>query len=146
MAIVTLDDGEGRLELPIFSDLYDLKSDLLKEDKLVIANVRGERRVREFNGRPAGKVVEELYCLSEARRTFAKRVNLHLDNRLSSKRLKEIIAPYANGSTPLTIIYENNGVSAKLQLGEHWKLKLEDSLFEALSRSMPAKKIEIEYR
>ncbi len=146
MALVVLDDGIARLELPVFSELFEKHYATLEEDSLVIFRVRRDRRPGDRFGQGVRLIADEIYSLSQARTHFAVRLNLHLNGDSSSKKLKEVIQPYAKGSVPIRVIYNNGSAKAEFQLGEDWRLNLEDDLLRSLTDSFPTENINIEYK
>ncbi len=145
MAIITLDDGSGKLEFPIFNDLYAAYSDSLLEDALVIFKVRGDRRKADGFGRGNRLLVDQVYSLSEARTHFASRLTLKLEGEINSSLLKQILEPYNKGQVPVRIMYKNNLAQGQLQLGDSWRLNLEDELLRALGDQFMSKNVLIEY-
>ena len=145
MAIITLDDGSRKLEFPIFNDLYAAYSDSLLEDALVIFKVRGDRRKADGFGRGNRLLVDQVYSLSEARTNFATRLTLKLEGEINSSLLKQILEPYTKGQVPVRIIYKNNLAQGQLQLGDSWRLNLEDELLRALGDQFMSKNVLIEY-
>ncbi len=146
MALVVLDDGVARLELPVFSELFEKHYTVLKEDSLVFFRVRRDRRSSDRFSQGVRLIVDDIYSFSQARTQFAVRLNLHLEGNISSKKLKKLIEPYIHGSVPIRVIYDNGSAKAEFQLGDGWRLHLEDDLLSSLKESFPTNSIQIDYK
>jgi DNA polymerase III alpha subunit len=73
MAFVTLDDGAGSAEVMVYNETFDAARALLREDQLVIAEVKVQQRMTD-DGQSQGLriIVENLYDLPAIRKRFAK--------------------------------------------------------------------------
>lgn len=133
MAFITLDDGDGRIELAVFSDLYTDYRELLVKDKLII--VEGDVSVDEYSGgyRMSAKRV---FDMEEAREIYAKGILLALHaKQLSSElisQLEQVLLPHCNGTCPITIEYLTDNNKAKLNMGKKWSVTPKDALINQL--------------
>ncbi len=91
IGVVVLDDGSAQLELMVFSELFDRKRALLKEDTLVF--VTGRVRFDDFNQRLSISA-DDVIDLAEARARGAARLRIDVDGAVDAARLHEILAPY----------------------------------------------------
>ncbi|MGE5027432.1 MAG: DNA polymerase III subunit alpha [Betaproteobacteria bacterium] len=160
MAFVALEDGAARVEVSVFSELYDAQRDLLKEDQLLI--VEGKISKDDYSG-GFRVVAESLYDLAGARTRFAKllRVSctapadvLNGSDPLKSKvlaesyaeKLREILSGYRDESgCKVRIGYRNDAASCDLDLGDGWRVKLKDNLLASLSDWLAAENATIQY-
>ncbi|MCS7100312.1 MAG: DNA polymerase III subunit alpha, partial [Burkholderiaceae bacterium] len=136
MGVVLLDDGSAQLELMVFSELYDRKRALLKEDALVF--VIGRVRVDEQNQRLSVSA-EDIMDLAEARARAAARLRIELDGAVDPARLKRALAPYrvGNGNGEATgcrivLAYRNREAVADLALPDEWRVRPEEALLDEL--------------
>jgi DNA polymerase-3 subunit alpha len=113
MAFATLEDFTGRVELIIFSDVYERCRPLVKSDSLVL--VKGTSSTRE--GEKPKIIVQDISRLGEAWKTTGGNLHLQLSSRdLDSDaitRLKEILKSYP-GQT--RVILHVNGLEDKISL------------------------------
>ncbi|OGC78448.1 MAG: DNA polymerase III subunit alpha [candidate division Zixibacteria bacterium RBG_16_50_21] len=113
MAFATLEDFTGRVELIIFSDVYERCRPLVKSDSLVL--VKGTSSTRE--GEKPKIIVQDISGLGEAWKTAGGNLHLQLSSRdLDSDaitRLKEILKSYP-GQT--RVILHVDGLEDKLSL------------------------------
>jgi DNA polymerase III subunit alpha len=143
MAVVVLDDGTGRVEIPIFNELFEQHRPWLKEDQLLI--VEGKATFDNFT-QGLRLTADRLYDLAAARNRFARGVRLHCNGQSNGQKLKELLAPYRNGSVPVKVVYANGTALAEIELGEDWKVKLDDGLMDSLGQWIERKNIEIVYQ
>ncbi|MEE8388773.1 MAG: OB-fold nucleic acid binding domain-containing protein, partial [Acidiferrobacterales bacterium] len=146
MAFVTLDDRTGRLELAVFSDLYQASRDLLTKDNLMV--VDGHLSVDEYTGGFKMRA-DKLYTMDEARAGFADRlvidVNIDLAGNGFVSELKQILAPVMDGPCPVYLNYSNNDAEAEILLGEQWKVNPTASVLEKLEGLAGEKHVHVIY-
>jgi DNA polymerase-3 subunit alpha len=138
MGVIVLDDGSAQLELMIFSELFDRRRALLKEDSLVF--VTG--RVREFDGRLTVNV-DDVTDLADARARAQAALRIEMEGAPDVARLRTLLQPYrvpsANGhpgSGPggcrVVVCYRNDVGRADLALPEEWRVRPDDALLDDL--------------
>ncbi|HTT13084.1 MAG TPA: DNA polymerase III subunit alpha [Burkholderiaceae bacterium] len=146
MGVIVLDDGTAQLELMVFSELYDRKRALLKEDTLVF--VTGKVRFDEFNQRYSISA-EDLMDLGEARSRAEARLRIELDSAIDVASLKGALQAYRvrNGTPPasqdrapngtsqgcrVVVGYRNGDGSADVTLPEEWRVRPDETLLAEL--------------
>jgi DNA polymerase-3 subunit alpha len=135
MGVVVLDDGSAQLELMVFSELYDKKRALLKEDALVF--VLGRVRYDEFNQRLSVSA-DDVMDLAEARARAEARLRIELDGAIDLAQLKNALAPYrvSNGAATagcrIVVAYRNRVGAADLALPEDWRVRPDEALLADL--------------
>ena len=135
MGVVVLDDGTAQLELMVFSELYDRKRALLKEDQLLF--VTGKVRVDEFAQRLSVSA-DDLMDLTEARAKAAARLKIEVDGAGDVARLRDALMPYrltnghAGGGCRIVVNYTNGAGSVDIPLPEDWRVRGEDRLVTEL--------------
>jgi len=131
MGIIVLEDGTAQLELMVFSELYDRKRALLKEDQLLF--VAGRVRNDEFAQRISVSA-DELMDLAEARARAAARLRIEVEGAGDVLQLRDALNPYriTNGHAAhgcrIVISYRNGAGSVDLALPEDWRVRPEDRL------------------
>jgi DNA polymerase-3 subunit alpha len=129
MAILTLDDRSGRLEVVVYSDVFERCRHLIAKDRLLV--VSGSVKDDEFSGgcTMLAEMVEELV---DARESLAN--HLLLDVRASAARnglvaqLREVLEPFRDGATPVYVRYLGDGVTGRIRLGANWQVRPSDDL------------------
>jgi DNA polymerase III subunit alpha len=146
MAFVTLDDGKDRAEIVVFNETFDAHRQLLREDALLIAEVKVSQRMNE-DGQMQGMriIAEALYDLAGARRKWARSLRLACNGSSSAQRLFEVLEPFRNGGCPITISYRNRAAGGDIDLGHAWKVKLDDQLIASLGDWLQPENVEIVY-
>jgi DNA polymerase-3 subunit alpha len=135
MGIVVLDDGTAQLEVTVYSEVFDLNRDLLKEDRPLL--IQGKVALDQFSGNNRVSA-ERLYGLAAARARYARELRLSMNGEASAApaaaatRLKELLAPYRNGPCPVAITYANGRSLCEVRLGDAWKVSPDDGLVEQL--------------
>jgi DNA polymerase-3 subunit alpha len=135
MGIVLLDDGTAQLEVTVYSEVFDLNRDLLKEDRPLL--IQGKVALDQFSGNNRVSA-ERLYDLAAARARYARELRLSMNGEASAApaaaatRLKELLAPYRNGPCPVAITYGNGRSLCEVRLGDAWKVSPDDGLVEQL--------------
>jgi DNA polymerase-3 subunit alpha len=71
--------------------------------------------------------------LDGARARFARGVRLVCNGESSGSRLRELLSPYKQGSCPVSIVYRNDGAQCRIDLGDQWRVKLDDDLIQSLA-------------
>jgi len=146
MAFITLDDNTGRMEVTIFSDVYDTAKPIIVKDQLVI--VDGEVSPDEFTGgyRISAKSVLNI---EQARNRYSKGLRLKLDDDPSAHQLMDqlisTLKPFAQGPCPVTIEYQKNNAIATLLLGEQWRVRPCDQLFDELTELLGDQRVEMAF-
>ena len=131
MGVVVLEDGTAQLELMVFSELYDRKRALLKEDQLLF--VIGRVRNDEFAQRLSVSA-DELMDLTEARARAAARLRIEVEGVGDVVRLRDALDPYrvtnghAGQGCRIVISYSNGAGSVDVALPEDWRVRPEDRL------------------
>ena len=142
MAFITLDDGSGRQDVSVFSELFDAHRDLLKEDQLLI--VEGKVSKDDYSG-GFRVVAEKLLDLAGARAQFAKSMRLNCNGASNSGRLKELLEPYRNGGCRVRIGYRNAGANCELDLGDAWRVRPHDDLLRTLREWLGKENVQVVY-
>ncbi|MER0203655.1 MAG: DNA polymerase III subunit alpha [Nitrosomonas sp.] len=155
MCVINLDDGKARLELVVFSELFDANRAWLKEDQLLIAEAKISNR--NYNGEESGELritAEQLYDLAGIRSRFARQIRIRCDANTigQTSSLKALLTPftpqaqkpYAN-YCPVTVVYHNELASSELELGNDWRVYVHDELLQALKAHFGEGNAEVGY-
>jgi len=133
MAFVALDDGETRIELAVFADLYAQYREELVGDNLII--VSGEVSWDD-NSDQLRMRAQTIQSLEQARTKFAKGLLLRLpaEQVLPEKlrQLEKILLPHCGGACPVYIDYIQASKKTQILMGEKWKVTPRDALVDEL--------------
>ena len=135
MAFVTLDDGKGTAEIVVFNETFDAARELLREDSLVVIEVKVMQRMTDDGDVQGLRIIAEaIHDLASVRRRFAKRLELDCNGNAAADRLQEILGPHRDGSEGIAISvrYQANGLEGRLDLPAGWRVKPDDVLIDRL--------------
>jgi len=147
MAFVTLDDGHASQEVMVYNEAYDAVRSLLREDQLVIAEVKVSQRMNE-DGEAQGLriIVEALHDLAAMRRQRAKRLRIAVNGNAAAAELEAMLAPHRPGDKPVTVTYRSaGGIVGDVDLPSAWSVNLDDALIARLREWLSPANVEIQY-
>ena len=82
---------------------------------------------------------EKIYDLNAARNRFARGMRLICNGQSSAQKLRDLLAPYRNGPCPVSIAYHNRTASCEIQLGDDWRVNINENLLQSLSAWLSAR-------
>ncbi|MBF0470605.1 MAG: DNA polymerase III subunit alpha [Gammaproteobacteria bacterium] len=150
-AFVTLDDRSGRIEVAVFSNLYQESQALLARDQVLV--VEGEVNRDDYSGENRF-TADALFDLERAREHYGRVLQLELDRQQWGEtpllthivpQLEEVLQPYCDGLLPITIRYGGAGARATLTLGEQWQIRPAQLLLERLRRLLGEEMVTLRY-
>ena len=147
MAFITLDNAMHRVEAILYSEKFTLFLNKLQKDNLLVA--AGELSTDEFTGGCQIRV-ENLYDIAELRKEALTHINLHLlEKDLSPETiqwLQQLLSAYRGGKTAIGITYTRiKGECGRVNLGDEWKVKPEQTLLDALTSRFKEENIHYHY-
>ena len=146
MAIVTLDDRSGRIEVTLFADLYAASREQLAIDRVVV--VEGEVSHDDYSG--GNRLRARQVCdIATARARHARGLVLtvqphHAGNGLV-RELEQALLPFRDGGCRVWIDYSAPGAAARLTLGEGWRVQPSDELLHRLAELIGPEGVRMEY-
>ena len=146
MAFVTLDDGKGRAEVMVYSETFDAVRTLLREDQLVIMDIRVMQRMTD-DGEAHGLriIAESVFDLAAVRKRWAKGLRIACNGNASADRLEEILGRFGPGALPVTVRYANERVDGEACLSDAWRVTADDALIERLREWLAPENVQIVY-
>jgi DNA polymerase III subunit alpha len=148
MAIVTLEDRSGRIDVTIFSEVYDTVRENLVKDRLLI--IEGEVSVDNFSGNYRVEAKKAL-SMQQAREIYAKCLQLKIDERQESQlnktlaELNTVLKPYCKGKCSIVVSYFCNDACCELVLGDEWRVCPTDDLLKKLQSFVGETNVEFVY-
>ncbi len=137
MGFAELDDRSGRIELAVFSKVYEQYKDLLRKDEILIAE--GGIDIDNFSGM-LRLTAEKVYSLEQARELFSRNIEIcwSVQNKSTDEAfvnaLSDVLKDYCGGSCPIVLQYETGSEQAKIQLGDDWRVFPADELLFKLKQ------------
>ena len=142
MAILTIDDRSGRLEVRMFSDTYDKYKDKMLVDHLVVLEV--EVKHDSYND-ALGANVNQLWNITEARSMFCSGISIELKHQDATpkfiKALGDKLAPFNADGAPVLLKYEGEQASAQIKFGDDFKVEPNDDLIYRLKEALGDKNV-----
>ncbi|MBT6734343.1 MAG: DNA polymerase III subunit alpha [Gammaproteobacteria bacterium] len=145
--ILTIDDSTHRLEIILFSDIYEKYRNLIKENEILFFS--GVIAMDDYNGdlsMKATKVID----MESARVQYSKEIELfilpeHINDNILEK-IVSILEPHKNGKCPLTIKCLSNQHIVPLNLDNQWLINPSSNLIKGLSDLLGKENIIVKYQ
>ena len=149
MAFVILDDGKDQCEVAIFNETFDACRHILREDALLVAEVKVMQRTGDDGQIQSMRIVaESLQDLAGARRKWARSLKIACNGSSSAERLLELLTPFrsgASGAAAIIVNYQNRSSSGDIELGSDWRVNLDDRLLESLRERFSPENVQVVY-
>jgi DNA polymerase-3 subunit alpha len=149
MLYALLDDGSAQVEVAIFNELYEQHRHRLREDQLII--VHGKVIADDYSG-GLRVSADALYDLQLARESRARALRITLNGNADVDRLKTVLNPFKaepeNGVPGVAVELQlvKQGFSCRVRLGEAWRVRMADALFDQLNGWVSPEAVEIAYQ
>jgi DNA polymerase-3 subunit alpha len=146
LAFTMLDDGSGRIELSVYSDVYEKHKAKIFKDAVLVAE--GEVQQDDYNGSLKMKV-GSMYTMDDARRRYADCLQIEINGDASADlahRLKRLLAPHRQNVCPVAIAYRSRAAEGRLVLGPEWRVAPSDELLQSLRNEFGAGHVGLHYR
>ncbi|CAG0978848.1 DNA polymerase III subunit alpha [Burkholderiales bacterium] len=146
VAFVTLDDGRGSAEVVVFNDVYDAARPMLREDALLVVEVRVTVRMGD-DGEVQGLriLAEQVWDLAAVRRRWGKRLRVSFNGNASAEHLEEILMPFRGSGLPVVVHYVNAAVEGDVELSDAWRVAPDDALIARLSDWLAPENVQVLY-
>jgi len=149
MAFVILDDGKEQCEVAIFNETFDACRHILREDALLVAEVKVTQRMGDDGQIQSLRIVaESLHDLAGARRKWARSLKIACNGSSSTEHLLALLTPFrstATGAAPIVLNYQNRSSSGDIELGGDWRVNLDDRLLDGLRERFAPENVQVVY-
>ncbi len=147
MAFITLDDRSARLEVRIFSDVYEHYQDAVKLNQLVV--VEAKIGQDNFTGGLAA-TANAIYDIASAREKHGQALMISINNTPGEvdwvTLLRDTLMPFQGGLTPVEVTYSNHSAHAHILLGKSWYITPSDIILADLAALSVVVATKIKYR
>ncbi|MDH3872264.1 MAG: DNA polymerase III subunit alpha, partial [Gammaproteobacteria bacterium] len=146
IAFLTLDDDSARMEVRVFSEVFDRHQALIGKDKVLV--IKGTLGVDDYSG---GNQVtaQEILDINQAREIYARRLVVGVDAGQAGNgfmhTLADILKPFREGQCRVCIDYLGGGAEARLALGDEWTVHPTDELLHRLQELAGNERVLVEY-
>ena len=153
MGIVLLADDTGKHEIVVFREAFDRFRHKLREDELLVMEIRGRQRYRSAEAESENSASDNslrlealnILDLNEARNRYARGIKLICNGQSSGNKLKELLAPHRQGSCPVAVEYSSNGARCEVKLGPAWQVNINEDLIRSLSEWLRPENVKVVY-
>jgi DNA polymerase III subunit alpha len=144
IAIFSLDDGTGQVEVICFSEAFNKYRELIADDQAVI--IYGELSMDDFSNKPRLSA-RELYTIDEAREKHAKylQITINAEKNLNVEQLKKVLTGYLGGNCPVILNYRQQDAEARIRLGKRWMIRPCDQLLASIQQELMLDETEVVY-
>jgi DNA polymerase III subunit alpha len=147
MAFALLDDRSDRVEVSLFSDVFEQHKAKFYKDAIVV--IEGEVARDEYTD--GCKVrASSVHTIDEARQRFARWLEISVSaDALPAgfpRRLQQILQPHCRPGCPVAISYRTGAVEGQLMLGRHWSVAPTDELITELRAEFGVDRVRVSYR
>lgn len=131
MCFVTLDDRSGRMEVALFSDIYESVREQVAKDKVMVLEAIVSHD--EYSGglKATGRSAMEI---SQARLAFAKALRLRVSSEQGDDwctQLPQQLDTIENGC-PVVLDFDNGVARCDIQLDDRWRINPSDECLQNL--------------
>jgi DNA polymerase III subunit alpha len=145
MCVMTLDDGSARAEMVAYSEVFDKRRQLIRDDEPLI--VRGRVSHDDFSGGNR-VIVDDVISIDEARK-FVRQVTLSMNGQADSAKLRRLLTPHLapnqRDAAAIKIIYNNGEAEAETVLPDQWRIRVTEPLVDALVEWLTADNVTLNY-
>lgn len=145
-ADVRLDDQSARIYVTLYSDAYQRYRSMLVKDQLIIA--KGEAKEDDYYDTGYSIKIARLFDLKQIRDACAI-LRLSLDKVMMEngvlESVKSLLTPHKKHSRPIVIEYDNGTAKGEIDLGDDWKVEINDRLLDDLASLLGADNVRLEY-
>jgi DNA polymerase III subunit alpha len=146
--IVTLDDQSGRIDMKVYSNVFEEYNHLLVKDKVIV--VDAEVGFDSFNDQGTlALTCKTVRSFSQTREAFADRLQIDIVGAMLTEegveQLKDALEPYQNGRCPVVIKYRRYQAKGIIKMGEQWYVEPTDDLMHRLNELDFCELVEVIY-
>jgi DNA polymerase-3 subunit alpha len=146
IAFLTLDDHTARLDVRIFSEVFERFQSLLGKDKVLV--IQGVLGMDDYSG-GLQVTAQSIYDINQARENYARRVVVGIESRQTGNgfmhSLAEILQPFREGHCRICIDYLGGAAAARVALGDDWSVHPTDELLHRLQELAGEERVAVEY-
>ena len=145
MCVMTLDDGSARVDVVAYSEVFDKRRQLIRDDQPLI--VRGRVSHDEFSG-GLRVMADDVIGIDEARK-FVRQLTLSLNGQADSAKLRRLLTPHLapneRDAVQVKIIYNNGEAEVPVVLPDQWRVSVTEALVTSLGEWLTPDNILVEY-
>lgn len=144
IAICTLEDHSGRIDIILFSNILIKYKQLLKSDKILLTV--GKIRFDKFRNNYQ-LIVYKLMDLFKVREKYIKCIYIIIKKKQNNKdflkKIFNILNYYQSGNTPIHIYYKKKKNYKKIKLSKEWKILPKNNFINKIESLIGKKQIKL---
>jgi DNA polymerase III subunit alpha len=146
ISFVTLDDGKGSAEVVVFNEVYDASRAMLREDALVVVEVKVTVRMGD-DGEVTGLriLAEQVYDLPAVRKRWGRRLKVSCNGNATAEHLQQILAPFRADGLPVVVHYTNGAFEGDVELPDSWRVAPDEALIARLADWLAPENVLVQY-
>jgi len=145
MCVMTLDDGSARADVVAYSEIFDKRRHLIRDDQPLI--VRGRVSPDDFSGGNR-VIVDDVISLDEARK-FIRTMTLTINGPVDTAKLRRLLTPHVapdqRDAAAIKISYNNGEAETTLTLPDQWRIRVSEAIVDALTEWLGIDNISFTY-
>jgi DNA polymerase III subunit alpha len=145
MCVMTLDDGSARAEVVAYSDVFDKRRHLIRDDQPLI--VRGRVSHDDFSG--GNRVIADDVIDIEEARKFVRQLTLSMNGQADSDKLRRLLSPHLapnqRDAVAVKILYNNGEAEVPVMLPDQWRVRVTEALVSSLTDWLSADNVAMVY-
>ncbi|MBK4775557.1 DNA polymerase III subunit alpha [Candidatus Pantoea edessiphila] len=146
LAICTLDDSTGRLEVIVYTEILEKYQSLLKKDNILI--VKGQTKIDNF-GINVKLIAQEIMDIQQARLKYVRALSIIITGIQYDSKLLDQISKLMNhsnlGAIPVNIYVNKKDMQSKLIFNKNWLISLDGNIINELQLLLGNSYIEFEF-
>ncbi|MEE4659735.1 MAG: DNA polymerase III subunit alpha [Halieaceae bacterium] len=147
MAVLSIDDRSARLEVTLFGDVYSEYRELLVKDSILI--IEGTVAVDDYS-QALGMRGNSVRSLEQARQSARAELTIEVAadmvDEAFAEKLQSLLEAADQGACPVALLYKQPANTARLPLGERWRICPSDDLIQALQDCCGSEAVSLNYR
>ena len=110
--------------------------------------IKGSVREDDYSG-GLRMQASQIYDIDEAREIYARQLLIRVDKKQAANgfldALEQTLSPFRDGKCPVILDYTRTDSSARISLGEGWRIRPTDELLHQLQELAGEGKVEVVY-
>jgi DNA polymerase-3 subunit alpha len=149
MGFFTLDDRSGRLEVSVFSDVYEQYHASIVKDAILV--VEGDVSHDDFSG-GLKMVARKLLSIGQARESFARFITVRVGQELAGSQaiehLRQSLQAYKlqGAECRVRVDYACQEARGSVLLGDAWRVRSRPDLLQRLEKYFGDRAVTVQYR
>ena len=147
IAFLTLDDRSGRMEVRVFTEVFEKYQSMLAKNKVLV--IQGGLGADDYSG-GCQVTAQHVYDIDQARELYARGLVVGVESSQAGNgfvgKLADALQPFREGHCRVFIDYQNPDGQARVALGDEWAVHPTDELLHRLRDLAGKDRVQVEYQ